>query len=137
MSIRTKLLILFFFILLISLAFLGVVSFYGTNDFLHRAALNALYVVSEIREGEVLLNLSRLKTRTEDFASDGFIAESLEAGTTGENLNEYLLKRKKILEENLNFIDILDASGKVAARPPPPRGGGPSAGAADLSRVLC
>ena len=123
MSIRTKLLILFFSILLISLAFLGVVSFYGTKDFLHRAALNALYVVSEIREGEVLLNLSRLKTRTEDFASDGFIAESLEAGTTGENLNEYLLKRKKILEENLNFIDILNASGKVAASTIPARVG--------------
>ncbi len=123
MSIRTKLLILFFSIILISLVFLGVVSFYGTKDFLHRAALNALYVVSEIREGEALLNLSRLKTRTEDFASDGFIAESLEGGMTGESFNEYLLKRKKILEENLNFIDILDTSGKVVASTIPARVG--------------
>jgi PAS domain S-box-containing protein len=123
MSIRTKLLILFLSITFISLAFLGAANFYMTKGSLFQTALNFLHVVSEIREGEVLFNLSRLKARTQDFASDGFIAESLEGGIREGNLNEYLLRRKKVLEENLIFIDILDLLGKVVASTIPARVG--------------
>ena len=122
MSIRKKLIILFLAIAIVPLLVIGTLSFFNAREALRQSVLSGLHVIAEFKEGEVFLYLEKLKTRTVDFASDGFIRDSLEKienQSSGQNfveaLNTHLLKNKKFLDKYLLNIDILNLQGIVVA----------------------
>lgn len=60
------------------MVFIGVLSFSTAKEQLKLATLTSLAAIGEFREGENFLYFEKLKNRTEDFDSDGFIRDSLE-----------------------------------------------------------
>lgn len=137
MFIRTKLLILFLAIALVPLLFIGTLSFFTAKDALEKVTLLNLNAISEFRESELFLHLERLKTRTVDFSSDGFIGGKLEEilaqpapPRAGEarpmgrpadremlvhDLSRYLAEHKKILDPALMTVDVLGLDGRIIA----------------------
>ncbi len=117
MSIQKKLLILLLSVALLSICAVSSLSFINAQKALRTATIAGLHVVSEFKESEVFLYFDKLKTRTRDFASDGFIRDSLQEINTNptamarQALNKHLTENKKPLDEHLTAIDILDAQG--------------------------
>ncbi|OGX37649.1 MAG: hypothetical protein A3D87_03775 [Omnitrophica WOR_2 bacterium RIFCSPHIGHO2_02_FULL_50_17] len=123
MSIRYKFLVVVGLTILLPLLFMGVVIFHSTNALLRQSLLQGLSSISESKGKGVLIYLQKWEARTQDFASDGFIRDSLEhlargdepMGDVRQNLNVHLLKNKKPLDPELDVIDILGLDGKIAA----------------------
>lgn len=123
MFIRTKLLILFLAIALVPLLFIGTLSFFTAQNALEKATLLNLNAIAEFRESELFLHLERLKTRTVDFSSDGFIGGKLEEFLAQpadremlvNDLSLYLAEHKKILDPTLMTVDVLGLDGRIIA----------------------
>ncbi len=123
MFIRTKLLILFLAIALVPLLFIGTLSFFTAQNALEKVTLLNLNAISEFRESELFLYLERLKTRTVDFSSDGFISGKLEEIRAQfadremlvNDLSRYLAEHKKILDPAWMTVDVLGLDGRIIA----------------------
>jgi len=121
MPIKTRLIIILLSVVIIPIFFVGAVSYLNSRNALEHATLASLHTISELMESKIFLYLDKLKTRTLDFSSDGYIRESLAAITSQdlkervEKLNTHLIKNKKPLDENILRIDILDLNGKIIA----------------------
>jgi len=119
MKIRQKLLIVVLLVTVVPVFLVSFLSFLNTRDLLQELALSSLNVLAEFKEGQIFFYLDTLKTRTVDFASDGFISDSLEkisaSGSldTVDTLNSHLIRNKKILNNNLLNIDVLDLNGNI------------------------
>jgi PAS domain S-box-containing protein len=123
MSIHRKLLILLLSIALISISTVSFLIFINAQKALRTATIAGLHAISEFKEAGIFLCFDKLKTRTRDFASDGFIRDSLQqinanpaaVETIRQTLNKHLTENKKPLDEYLISIDILDARGITAS----------------------
>ncbi len=122
LSIRIKFITVFLTISLIPLAFVTSMTFLKGEKSLEQKTLDSLTAIAEFKEGEVFLFLKKLETRIKDFASDGLLVNALRNTTQPgkekifslEDINA-LLQRKKLSDENLLILDLLDMNGKVAA----------------------
>ncbi len=86
--------------------------------------LEDLSIIAETVEAQVFNSLDRSKRRVEDFASDGFVSESLRNLSKGEasasrSLSEHLLKNKLPLDEHIKAIHVLGLDGRVRASTDP------------------
>jgi len=132
MNLRKKLIIIFLIISAIPILLIGQMAFYKARNFLKNSTLKGLHAMAEFKEGEVFLYFEKLKARTEDFASDGFIRDSLEEINKSnldkknffrDKLNQHLKNNKQPLDKDLLFIDVLDLKGKIVASSIPERVG--------------
>ena len=125
MRIKIRLTILFISIVLIPMLFIGAISYLSARNALEQTTLAGLHAVSEFMEGKIFLYLDKLKTRTLDFSSDGYIRDSLAviAGQDKkqrvEELNFHLLNNKKPLNKDILRIDVLNINGEVVASTDP------------------
>lgn len=118
-SIRARL----FFIVGLTLAAIvvnGLIDFRLSQNHLQAQTLENLVLMADMQEGQVLTYLDKLKGRTADFASDGFIRESLKKILSGDrqavtDLSRHLLENKQPVDPNIFGIHILDLNGKVVA----------------------
>ena len=55
----------------------GVKTYLSAKESLIDNTIAGLWTTAEFKEGEIFLYLDGIKSRTEDFASDGFIRDSL------------------------------------------------------------
>src|SRR3989338_4435694 len=125
MSIRLKLLITFLSIAIIPIIIVSGLSLYNAENSLERAALNGLSLSAEAKKAQLLEYLSGKKGRTIDFASDGFIRDQVELIAQSPDikqkiasskiLNTHLKLNKKILDEEIVEIRLLDVEGKIVA----------------------
>ena len=125
MSIRLKLLITFLAIAIIPIFIVSALSLYNAENSLERAALNSLSLSAEAKKSQLLEYLSGKKGRTIDFASDGFIRDQVEIVSqsaeikqkiaSSKILNTHLKLNKKILDEEIVEIRLLDLEGKIIA----------------------
>ncbi|MBI2413803.1 MAG: EAL domain-containing protein [Deltaproteobacteria bacterium] len=98
--------------------------FLKNRDLFERHILEELSVIAETFEVQVFNFLDRSKRRVEDFASDGFISESLRKISKGEasasrSLSEHLLKNKLPLDEHIEAVHVLGLDGRVRASTDP------------------
>ena len=129
MSIRVKLIIIFSILTILPMGIVGAKTYLSAKESLIENTLAGLWTTAEFKEGEIFLYLDGIKARTEDFASDGFIRDSLEEidarpediAVIRENLNMHLIRNKKPLEKDITFIDVVDLKGIVAASTLPSR----------------
>ena len=125
MTIRLKLLITFLSIAIIPIIIVSGLSLYNAENSLERAALNGLSLSAEAKKAQLLEYLSGKKGRTIDFASDGFIRDQVELIAQSPDikqkiasskiLNTHLKLNKKILDEEIVEIRLLDVEGKIVA----------------------
>lgn len=119
MSIQRKLLTLLLSIVSISVLTISSLIFMNAKGALRTATIAGLHAVSEYKEAVVFLYFEKLKVRTRDFASDGFIRDSLQKIVTNpaaaqpiqEALNKHLIENKRPLDAYLIDIDILNDRG--------------------------
>ena len=118
-SIRTRL----FFIVgltLVAIVANGLIDFRLSQNHLQAQTLENLVLVVDLQEGQVLNYLDKLKDRTTDFSSDGFIREELKKILAGDrqavtDLSRHLLENKQSLDPLIFGIHIMDINGKVVA----------------------
>jgi len=118
-SIRTRL----FFIIgltLVAIVVNGLIDFRLSQNHLKVQTLDNLELMADMQEGQVLNYLESLKSRTENFSSDGFISESLEKIIYGDreavtDLSRHLLENKQPLDPAIFGIHVMDMNGKVVA----------------------
>lgn len=144
MKIRLKLLILFIITAMVPLFFISVLSFSNAKETLEKSTVASLNVIAGFKGESVLLYLKRLRTRTNDFSSDGFVRDSvLDIAQKGlvsldrsnsesigdglvridkksffvvEELNAYLkVSKKEAVGKDLIEIDVINANGIVCA----------------------
>ncbi len=121
MPIRTRLIIIFLSVVIIPMSFVGAITYLNARETLEQTTLAGLHGISEFMEAKIFLYLDKLKARTADFSSDGYIRDSVIVITSQdskervEKLNTHLIKNKKSLDENIVRIDILDMNGKIIA----------------------
>ena len=107
-------------IILFPLMVTFVISFLHTKDNIESHALNDLTIIAEAYEGIVYQFLEMNTRRAEDFASDGFIRQKLEAIVGDEylamsQLSSHLKNNKIVLDDHLESIVILNLNGQVVA----------------------
>ncbi len=118
-SIRARL----FFIIGLTLAAIvvnGLIDFRLSRNHLQTQTMDNLVLMADMQEGQVLNWLDKLKDRTVDFSSDGFIRLELNKILSGDpqavaDLNRHLLENKKSLDPTIFGIHIMDTNGKVVA----------------------
>lgn len=119
LKIRTKLIISFLLVALISVFVTGYFSYQTAKNSLKFQIIDDLILVAEVEEGAMLNFLEYLKGRLIDFSSDGFIRDSAAAIISGKknvaDLNKHLLKNKMSLDETIYGINILNMEGVVIA----------------------
>ncbi len=121
--IKNKLLVTFLIISIIPVVLVCQMVFYKAKVSLRDTVLLGLHAIAEVKEGEVFLYLENLRMRTNDFASDGFIRQQVEKIVVGDlesdalirASNDYLTKNKKLLDDMLINIDLLDLNGTIIA----------------------
>ncbi|MBI5222725.1 MAG: hypothetical protein HY980_04520, partial [Candidatus Magasanikbacteria bacterium] len=97
-SIRARL----FFIIGLTLTAIvvnGLIDFRLSQNHLNAQTMDNLVLIADLQEGQVLNWLDKLKARTADFSSDGFINDSLKKILSGDHqegnvLSRYLLEHK-------------------------------------------
>ena len=121
MSIKKKLIIVILGVVIIVTFFVSAISYLSAKNALERATLMSRNIIAESKEGQVFLYLEKLKDRTTDFSSDGFIRDSLvtisaqDSIDAIEKLNVHLIKNKKSLDEDILAIEVLDLNGEIVA----------------------
>ncbi|MCP3677522.1 MAG: EAL domain-containing protein [Deltaproteobacteria bacterium] len=131
MNIKNKLGVTFILIAAVPMLLVGTINYINAKKALVHSTFTGLNGFAELKESELLIFIEKLKTRTSDFASDGFIRDSIEIingntsdiTTTVEALNTHLLKNKVPLDKDILFIDILDTEGIVRGSTYPKRVG--------------
>ena len=118
-SIRAR---LFFIIGLTILAITanGLIDFRLSRNHLQTQTLENLVLIADLQEGRVLEWLDKIKQRTADFASDGFINNNLKRILSGDRqavdeLNRHLLENKLPLDPAIFGIHIMNLEGTVLA----------------------
>lgn len=121
-SIRTKLIIVFLLIVLISTITIGFLAINISKEALNEEISNGVLRLAEAKEGQIFAYLDSIESKTIDFSSDGFIRDSLEKINKGEDqiqivaaLNIHLKENKQSLDETITGILIADLNGKVVA----------------------
>lgn len=120
-SIKTKLLIIFLTVGLLSVGVFGYLSVQSERSNLEKEITGKLLFLADAKEGQVFAYLDGLESRTLDFSSDGFIRDSLkeivktDSKQAVEVLNNHLVVNKKSLDPTLLGILIVDSKGKVVA----------------------
>ena len=123
MNIKNKLGITFLLIAAIPMILVGAINFINAKKALVHSTFIGLNGFAELKESELLIFIEKLKTRTSDFASDGFIRDSTEIinrhdsdkTNAVEALTTHLLKNKIPLDKDILFIDIIDTEGHIEA----------------------
>ena len=118
-SIRTRL----FFIIgltLIAIVVNGAIDFRLSQNHLKTQTMDNLVLIADLQEGQVLNWLDKLKGRTVDFSSDGFINDSLKKILSGDYqerdvLSRHLLENKIVVDSEIVGIHIMDVNGRVVA----------------------
>lgn len=122
LSIKGRLLIFALCISLIPITIITTIYYFHSRSALKFQIMEKLKAVAESRERHILSTMERMKVRTVDFSSDGFIRHSFEriihGGTSGQSsvirLNKYLSKNKlSLYRHRLIAIILLDKYGKV------------------------
>jgi len=123
MNLKPKLIIQFLAIALIPMLFIGFLFFFNAKTALIEASLSGVNAVAESKEAGVFLYLDALKTRTLDFASDGFVRDSLKNASTSNltALNQHLLSNKIPLSDDIIAIDVLNLQGQIVSSTQPER----------------
>ncbi len=120
-NLRTKLVISFSLIILVAVTVASASALTGMKMAMEQEVRDKMQLFVEAKAGQVLAYLDSLGARTVDFSSDGFIRDSLrEIDDTGSvsavsALNEYLIKNKKPLDEDLFCVMVLDMNGRVVS----------------------
>jgi len=124
-SIRTKLTLVLFVVALLPLLILNWKSFLSAEKALKDSTLSGLNMSAEYKAGEVYLYIETLKTNARDFASDGFIKNAVKKQASDASMIDALVKHlqqnKLPIQDDLLFIDILDAQGTIVASTKPER----------------
>ncbi|MGR3310963.1 MAG: sensor histidine kinase [Candidatus Brocadiales bacterium] len=123
LSIKFKLILFSLCISLIPIVIITTVYFFNARNTIKKQTLAWLTAIAESRKAHLITSLEAEKSRTEDFASDGFIRDSLEAIKHKEafweglvvSLNNHLLHNKKPLDPHIIAISIATMDGKVIA----------------------
>jgi len=125
MKIRTKFIIIFLTLALAPMLLIGVLNFIDTKNALEEQALESLNNIAEGKEAQILEFLSAKKERTRDFASDGFIKDSLQALSESgssvekekivEDLNRHLNTNKKPLDKDVLDVHVLNLEGVIVS----------------------
>lgn len=102
----------------ILIAFL--ISYKSNKAYVERFMIDALTVVAEAYEGQVYQFLEMSKRRADDFASDGFLRDTLNRIINGDKeavhqLNDHLSRNKMSLDKTIYLIQILTMDGRVVA----------------------
>lgn len=122
-SIKSKFLIFALCISLIPITVVTTVYYLHARNTLKRQTLEELGKIAEAKRIHVLSFMEKLKVRTLDFSTDGFIRNTLEKimmrgdaqqGTV-KRLNRYLLKYKLPIYRHLRAIIIIDKDGRVVS----------------------
>ncbi|MGR3310721.1 MAG: ATP-binding protein [Candidatus Brocadiales bacterium] len=123
LSIKSKLLLFSLCISLIPIAIITTIYFFTARNTLKKQTLAWMTAVAESRKAHLIAYLEAEKGRTVDFASDGFIRDSLEAIVHKEafsegvvvSLNNHLMRNKKLLDSRIVTITVANMDGKVIA----------------------
>ena len=115
MSIRVKLIIIFSILTILPMGIVGVKTYLSAKESLIDNTIAGLWTTAEFKEGEIFLYLDGIKARTEDFASDGFIRDSLgeidarpeNIAVIRENLNGHLIKTKSLWKKTSPLLMLL------------------------------
>ncbi len=121
-SIKIKLLIIFLLVGFVPAITIGIFSVSTITKELKQQLSKHLIDLAEAKEGQVFAYLDSIESRTVDFASDGFITDSLKKITNNDEadevidaLNTHLIKNKKSLDETLVGISVMDINGEIVA----------------------
>jgi PAS domain S-box-containing protein len=121
-KISTKLIIFIVTLSLVSLFGFGYFSFDKYRQSLEKQVLDDLILVAEAQEGQLLLYLDTLKTRTVDFSSDGLIRDAtsdvvnnIDGVKAVKTLNQHLVINKLALDDTIFGINIVNLNGVVIA----------------------
>ncbi len=122
-SIKFKLILFSLCISLIPIAVITTIYFFNARNTLRKQTLAWMSAVAESRKAHLMASLEAGKGRIIDFASDGFIRDSLEAIEHKEafweglvvNMNNHLLRNKKPLDPHILAISIANMDGKIIA----------------------
>ena len=130
MSIRGKLLSLILGISFVPVFVIGYVNFSNFKLVSERQLFNTLEIFAQYKHEKIRLYLAGLETRVEDFASDGFVRDSLERfqhvtnrETIVATVRDHLLANKQGLDRRILVIDLMDPSGEVVVSTAPDRVG--------------
>lgn len=107
-------------IILIPILITFLITYNLIREHLKKTVLNNITALAEVYEGQVYQFLAMSKGRALDFASDGFIRESLQEIIQGKTkasaeLNEHLLKNKMILDKTIHDIYIISLDGRIVS----------------------
>ncbi|MFZ3073037.1 MAG: PAS domain-containing protein, partial [Thermodesulfobacteriota bacterium] len=118
-SLSRKMLVAFILVLL-PIVITFAVGYARNKKHVEEEAVNSVVALAEVYEGVVYQFLEMNKRRAADFASDGFIRDSLKRIIKGDKsrvsaLNAHLSRNKLSLDKSLRSIYVIDLSGRVAA----------------------
>ena len=126
MRLGPKLILAFLLTALVPLALLGSMIYFAAQRALEKQILDDFALVAEATEGHVNSFLDRMRERTSDFATDGFIRDAAEEidrlapkdskrADLGRSLNAYLEGNKLPLDPILRGILVIGPDGKIIA----------------------
>ncbi|MEK7313384.1 MAG: PAS domain-containing protein, partial [Deltaproteobacteria bacterium] len=109
-----------FALVLLPIVITFVVGYSRNKTYMKKEALNDVVALAEVYEGLVYQFLEMNKRRAADFASDGFVRDSLKRIVKGDKsvvsvLNAHLLRNKLPLDNTLRSIHVMDRFGRVVA----------------------
>lgn len=114
-------------VVLLPILVIFLISYNANKSHIERLVLKNLGTLALEREGEIRLFMEANKRRVQDFATDGFIRDSLDRIRSGaqetDQLSEYLKKNKHPLDKNIAAITIVSLNGRVSASTDPARNG--------------
>lgn len=123
LSIKCKLLLFSLCISLIPIAVITAIHYFNARNTLKKQTLDWMTAVAESRKAHLIASLEAKKGRVIDFASDGFIRDTLASIVFGEpflddavvKLNTHLTHNKKPLDPYIVAISVADMDGKIVA----------------------
>lgn len=120
MSIRGKLIGLILCIAFLPVLVIGYIYFSNFKKVSERHTLNNLEIFAEYKQEKLKLYLAELHTRALDFASDGFLRDSLERFQRVENratiiagARNHLVANKQNIDDRVLSIDLINRDGEV------------------------
>ncbi len=121
MKIRNKLFLILLAIGFLPAAIFGFLNIEKAQQELKTQILSKLLAVAESKEGQVYAFLDDIEARAADFASDGFVRDSLQKITEQGSkeaagaLNRHLLLNKLPLDASVAGILVMDTKGNIVA----------------------
>ena len=121
MLLRPRITAAFLLASVVPIILIGSLTYFYVKESMERSVFDGIHVISELKEASLFLYLEKIKTTTRDYASDGFVRDSIEnmgVKTTNKEkieqaLNEHLIKNKAPLNVDVLYIDVLDVKGVV------------------------